>query len=102
MGMLAAAVVIPNWNGAKLLAEFLPSVFAQTVAPARVVIVDNGSTDGSRNVARRMGAEVISLDHNRGFAAAVNHGVRATSEPLIAIVNNDVRLAPDWLERLTT
>jgi len=99
--MRAVAVVIPNWNGAKLLEQFLPSVFQQTLPPARVVVVDNGSADGSVEMARRLGAEVIEMGSNRGFAAAVNRGVAETSEPLIAIVNNDARLAPDWLMRLT-
>ena len=99
MLMPGVVVVIPNWNGAQLLEQFLPSVFQQTI-PVRVVVVDNGSTDESVGVARRLGAEVIAMGANRGFAAAVNRGIAETEEPFIAIVNNDARLAPDWLERL--
>lgn len=95
--MLSAAIVVPNWNGAHLLREFLPSALQQGV---RVVVVDNGSSDDSAAVAGGMGAEVLALGANRGFAAAVNQGIAATSEPLIGIVNNDARLAPDWLTRL--
>ena len=97
--MPGVVVVIPNWDGAQLLEQFLPSVFQQTLL-VRVVVVDNGSTDASVEVAQRLGAEVIAMGANRGFAAAVNRGIAETEEPFIAIVNNDARLAPDWLARL--
>jgi glycosyltransferase involved in cell wall biosynthesis len=72
--MQPVAVVIPNWNGATLLERFLPSVAAQTARPAKVLVVDNGSTDGSRECAARHGAEILALGQNFGFAAAVNRG----------------------------
>jgi hypothetical protein len=66
-----------------------------------VLVVDNGSSDESRACARRHGAEVLALDRNYGFAIAVNRGVENSQEPLVAIVNNDVELMPDWLANLS-
>ena len=65
------------------------------------MIVDNGSTDDSLVVCEEFGAEVIRFQANRGFAAAVNAGVAAADADTVAILNNDVELDPDWLERLS-
>ncbi|MCL4795242.1 MAG: glycosyltransferase family 2 protein [Bryobacteraceae bacterium] len=93
------AVVIPNWNRAALLVRALESVARQD-EPVRLVVVDNGSTDGSVSAARRAGAEVIEWPGNRGFAAAVNAGVRICSEPWVLILNNDAELEPGCLSTL--
>jgi GT2 family glycosyltransferase len=61
------------------------------------VVVDNGSTDDSAAVAHRLGAVVIRLPENRGFAAAVNEGLRTASTEWVAVINNDVRLPPTWI-----
>lgn len=98
--MSRAAAVIPNRNRADLLERALASAAAQTVPPARVVVVDNGSTDDSAGVARRAGAQVVQLPDNRGFAAAVNAGVRECDEEWVLILNNDVELDPACLEAL--
>lgn len=65
-----------------------------------MLVVDNGSTDDSVAVARELGAEVLTLPGNFGFAFAVNRGIEKTVSDHIAIVNNDVVLRPDWLEKL--
>ena len=96
----AIHVVIPTWRGKAHLAELLPSIAAQTLRPAQVLIVDGGSNDGSAALARQFGARWLDLGENLGFAAAVNRGVRETGGTSIAVLNNDLRLAPDWLERL--
>ena len=95
------ALVIPNHNGERWLPGVLDSVAAQTVAPAEVVVVDDGSTDGSAAlVAERFGAvRVLELEGNRGFARAANAGFAAVTAEAVALVNTDVVLAPDWLER---
>jgi hypothetical protein len=100
--MGAVSVVIPNWNRAELLARVLEDLARQTHPIERVIVVDNGSSDDSAAVARRAGVELIALGENRGFAAAVNRGIeRAGPEAAwIAILNNDVTLEPDWLERM--
>jgi GT2 family glycosyltransferase len=99
---VTAAVVIPNYNGRRWLSGCLDSVAAQTSAPAEVVVVDNGSRDGSaQEAAGREGVRVLELGENLGFAAAANRGLEAVSADAVALVNTDVVLAPDWLERMT-
>jgi GT2 family glycosyltransferase len=92
------AVVIPNYNGARWLPGVLASVAEQTVEPAEVLVVDDSSTDGSDALAERH-ARVLRLGSNGGFARAANAGVAAVDAEVVALVNTDVVLAPDWLER---
>ncbi len=99
---MSVAVVIPNFDGARWIDGCLDSVAAQTLAPDEVVVVDNGSTDGSAaRAAAREGVRVLELGRNRGFAAAANRGIAAVRAEAVALVNTDVVLAPDWLERMT-
>lgn len=93
-------IVIPTWNGAPMLAATLETLSRQTYPIARVIVVDNGSTDNSVAVAQTAGAQVISLSENRGFAAAVNRGIREATAEYLLILNNDVTLPPEWLARL--
>jgi GT2 family glycosyltransferase len=93
--------IIPNWNGERFLANILADLANQTQPPERVIVVDNGSTDNSKEIARRLGAELISLPSNRGFAHAVNRGISEATSDLVAILNNDVRLDSRWAEILT-
>jgi GT2 family glycosyltransferase len=98
---MTVAAVIPHWNRRVLLAELLDSLGRQRRRFERVIVVDNGSTDGSAEVAEKGGAELLRLDRNYGFAAAVNRGIEAArGAEWIAILNNDVRLDPAWLEHL--
>src|SRR5258708_18744578 len=92
--------VVPHWNRRDLLAASLDSLSAQRRPFDEIIVVDNGSTDGSADVARDRGARVIQLKCNLGFAAAVNRGIEASRSEWIGIVNNDVALAPDWLDVL--
>jgi GT2 family glycosyltransferase len=93
------AVVIPNHNGARWLPGVLESVAAQTVAPAEVLVVDDGSTDGSAALAEAFpGVRVLRLGRQGGFARAANAGVAAVGAEAVALINTDVVLAPDWLE----
>ena len=95
------AVVIPNWNGKRWLPDCLESIAAQTLAPAETIVVDNGSTDGSLELLRESpGVRVVSLGRNTGFAFAANRGVEAAESELVALVNTDVVLVPEWLERM--
>jgi GT2 family glycosyltransferase len=94
--------IVPNWNGAAMLDGVLGDLGAQTAPPARVLVVDNGSTDGSEAVARKHCAAWLPLGSNRGFAHAVNRGLAESATPLVAILNNDVRLEPRWLATLHT
>lgn len=93
-------IIIPNWNGAERLALLLPALARQTVPRSRVLVVDNGSRDGSAAIAEDFGASCLRLDSNQGFAAAVNLGIKNSASDWVAVVNNDVEPEPDWLERL--
>jgi GT2 family glycosyltransferase len=94
-----AAVVIPNHNGERWLPGVLASVAGQTAAAAEVLVVDDGSTDGSLALlAERFPAvRVIALPQRRGFARTANVGLAAVGAEAVALVNTDVELAPDWL-----
>jgi GT2 family glycosyltransferase len=97
---LALSVIIPNWNGQRFLEPLLKQIRQQTYPVSDILVIDNGSTDRSREVAAEAGARVLALGHNAGFAAAVNRGVQAVQSPLIAILNNDLELPPRYLELL--
>ncbi|MEI6970006.1 MAG: glycosyltransferase family 2 protein [bacterium] len=95
-------IVIPNHNGACWLPECLTSLRAQTLAPGEVIMVDNGSTDGSVDIAKKIipTLNIIALSDNRGFAAAVNIGIRAARSEYIGLLNTDTSARPDWLLHL--
>jgi GT2 family glycosyltransferase len=97
---MTVAAVIPHWNQRGLLANLLDSLGRQTRLFDEVIVVDNGSTDGSAEMAEQAGARVLRLGSNLGFAAAVNRGVGDTHADWIAILNNDVTLEATWLETM--
>jgi GT2 family glycosyltransferase len=98
---MEVAVVVPNWNGRRWLERCLDGLSAQTTPASEVIIVDNGSTDGSTQMPMPEGlpVRIIELGRNTGFAFAANRGLEAASAPAVALVNTDVVLAPDWIER---
>ncbi len=98
--MMTVAAVIPHWNRRVLLETLIASLRSQTRPLDEVIVVDNGSTDDSAAWAENAGARVVRLEKNLGFAAAVNRGIDSARTGWVAILNNDVTLAPDWLEKL--
>ncbi len=99
---LLVSIVIPNFNGRHLLADCLESIRCQTYPHREVIVVDNGSTDGSVDWLRREfpDVRVIALPTNRGFAGGCNVGIRAARGEFIVTLNNDVYLEPTWLEEM--
>ncbi len=93
------SVVVPNYNGLKWLPELLTSLTEQSTLNLEILIVDNGSTDGSQTAISSR-ARLIPLDQNYGFAFAVNRGIESAQSSLIFLVNNDVVLEQDALVRL--
>lgn len=96
--------VIPNYNGADVIDDCLRSVFAQTI-PCEVIVVDDGSTDESiRRIealfAGRRDCRLLWHPDNRGFAAAVNTGIRAASSPYVLLFNNDATAEKDLAEQM--
>jgi GT2 family glycosyltransferase len=96
------AVVVVNHNAGGYLSRCLASVFANAGgAEVEVVVVDNASSDGSADAARDAfpGARVIETGSNRGFAAGVNVGLRATTAPFVFVLNPDAEIWEGTLER---
>jgi GT2 family glycosyltransferase len=98
----AVAVVIPNYNGASFVHHCIDALLAGERVPDEIVIVDNGSTDGSAAMLRETypSVRVERLERNLGFGGGVNHGVRSTSAPLIAVLNSDAIVDRRWLAEL--
>jgi GT2 family glycosyltransferase len=99
----AASVVIPNWNGGRLLADCLASLRAQTLPAFEILVVDGASTDDSEAVARSMpGVQWVPLPRNRGFAVAANVGIARAVAPVIVLLNNDTVAEREWLAELVS
>ena len=100
----AASVVIPNWNGRDLLAQYLPSVIAALAGHPEneIIVVDNGSTDGSADFVRQSfpAVKLLALPHNCGFGGGSNAGFRAARNDIVVLLNSDMRVAPDFLAPL--
>jgi GT2 family glycosyltransferase len=102
----AVAFVIVCWNSRDLLDACLNSIYQQTAGRALVVVVDNGSEDGSQDHIRanHPAVQLIEAGRNLLFAAACNLGIRAAfADPAcryVALLNDDAWLADDWLERI--
>ena len=99
---LPASIIIPNWNGAHHLTTCLDSLRRQSYPDFEVIVVDNGSTDGSLELLARGYPEVrvVALPENRGFAGGVNAGIREAQGEIIAVFNNDAEADSRWLEEL--
>lgn len=96
------SVVIVNWNGRQFLEKCLPSVLDQTYPNYDVTVVDNASSDGSREYVRSFfpTVGVIRNDRNLGFAAGNNIGILSTDGAHVATLNNDARVEPSWLAEM--
>jgi GT2 family glycosyltransferase len=98
------SIVILNWNGRHLLEECLDSVEAQTFRDFEILLVDNGSTDGSPAwIEGRRGDRLrtVFLSANRGFAGGNNAGIRTAQGRFVILLNNDTAVDPGWLSALS-
>ncbi|MCS6954046.1 MAG: glycosyltransferase family 2 protein [Bryobacterales bacterium] len=101
------SVIVVNWNRRELLRACLESLARQQDADFEVIVVDNGSDDGSAEMVERdfcrrpdLRVRLIANSVNRGFCAANNQGIAATDAPFIALLNNDAEADPRWLAAL--
>ncbi len=96
----AISCIIPVFNGEAFLGEALASVFAQTLLPAEVIVVDDGSTDGTRDVVDRFGERIRYVyQDNKGPAAARNKGIALATGSLLAFLDADDLWLPQKLAR---
>ena len=100
----SVSVVVPNWNGADLLAKNLPVVFEALrchPASAELIVVDDGSHDDSRAVVSALGGiRLVTHERNRGFGTACMTGVLAARHDLVLLLNSDARIEPGTLAHL--
>jgi GT2 family glycosyltransferase len=96
---LKIAVVILNWNGEKLLQQFLPSVI-QYSENATIYVADNASTDNSIEVLKSEfpSVKIIQNKENYGFAQGYNEALQFVEEPFYALVNSDIEVTANWLQ----
>ena len=99
---MEVSVVIPNFNGIAFLYSVLASLEGQTLSNFEVILVDNGSTDGSCSfvTANYPWVHLIELSENFGFCGAVNAGIRAAKAPYVLLLNNDTEVKEDFVEEM--
>jgi GT2 family glycosyltransferase len=99
--MQEVTIVIPNYNGKRLLENCLKTLEQQTYKDFKVLVVDNGSSDGSTEVSsEKLELEIVSLKENLGFCGAVNLGIQKTKTPYLILLNNDTEADRHFVEKL--
>jgi GT2 family glycosyltransferase len=104
--MASVSVIVVNWNRAEMLRACLESLVRQEGIVFEVVVVDNGSADGSLDVvrefrdSRRLDLQIVANRENRGFCEANNQGIAAARGALIGLLNNDAEAESGWLAAL--
>lgn len=96
------SVIIVNYNGKMLLKQCLPSLLQTDYPNYEIIVVDNGSSDGSTKFVKENfpTVKVIQLNKNYGYTGAVNSGVKYAKGELLAILNNDITVERTWLKEL--
>lgn len=99
---LLVSVIIPHWNGIQHLQSCLSALEAQSFRAFEVILVDNGSSDGSQSFVRDAfpWVRLLELGRNLGFTGACNAGYRVSRGQYIALLNNDTEADARWLETL--
>ncbi|RJP24072.1 MAG: glycosyltransferase family 2 protein [Candidatus Abyssobacteria bacterium SURF_5] len=96
------SVIIPNYNGEKYLADCLGSLAKQSFSQVEIIVVDNASTDRSTEIIRQRfpSVRLVPLSANRGFAAAVNRGIKTANGNYIILLNNDTQADVNFVRAL--
>jgi glycosyltransferase involved in cell wall biosynthesis len=101
-----ASIIIPCWNQLEFTRHCIAAVVRHTRAPWELIVVNNGSTDGTEDYlsgvqdAAPVPVTVIGNAENRGFPAAINQGLEAARGEYLVLLNNDVVVTDDWLDQL--
>ncbi|TPV33254.1 glycosyltransferase family 2 protein [Paucihalobacter ruber] len=93
------AIAILNWNGIKLLKQFLPSVVEHSTN-ADIYVIDNASSDDSviYVISNFPSVQIIKLEDNYGYAGGYNHGLKQIKADIFCLLNNDVEVTPNWIQ----
>ncbi|MEF2967929.1 glycosyltransferase family 2 protein [Paenibacillus sp. M1] len=94
------SIIIPTHNGLHLLASCVEAIRLHTDVPYEIIVVDNGSTDGTDSYCIREKLILVALPENRGFPEACNRGLAVASGDQALLLNNDVQVTPRWLSNL--
>lgn len=100
--MCTATFIIVNYNGAQFIGSCIESIYKQEFKDSEIVVVDNGSHDGSVDLIKKKYSDVklVELDQNKGFTGGNNAGLKIARGKYIALVNNDVVLDKFWLKHM--
>jgi Glycosyltransferases, probably involved in cell wall biogenesis len=105
-GYPKVSVIIPCYNRRDFIAETVESVLRQTWPNIELIVVDDGSTDGSREILESFGSKLQLMEHpgraNRGQSAAINLGIEACTGEYVAILDSDDLFAPQKIEKQVT
>ena len=93
-------IVIPNYNGLNYMEECFAALENQTCRDFQVLVVDNGSQDGSVEWLKEKQIPSIFLPENTGFTGAVNTGLKACTSPYVILLNNDTRVDKHYVEEM--
>jgi len=100
-GALLTSIIVLTHNELSFTIQCLDSIRARTDEPYQLIVVDNASTDGTREYLRSLeGVIVVENAENRGFPAGVNQGIRVAKGRQVLLLNNDCIVTTGWLRRL--
>ena len=98
---MKTTIVIPNYNGIKYLADCLDCLRDQTTKDFIILVVDNGSTDGSYELLENYPeVKAIRFEENKGFCGAVNAGIKVSDTEYVLLLNNDTKAGTAFVEKL--
>ena len=95
-------IVVLTWNNLDITKQFIDSLLASTEVPFRLIIIDNASSDGTREYllslkdSEKCSLEVVLNDKNKGFVAGMNQGLRLSNAEYVFLVNNDLIFSKGW------
>ncbi|MFH0760085.1 MAG: glycosyltransferase family 2 protein [Bacteroidota bacterium] len=101
--MQKVSIVLLSWNSLKFLKQFLPVLISHTPCElAKIIVVDNGSTDGTVDwlVREHSGIECVVFDHNLGYAGGYHRALKSIVTPYAVLLNSDVEVIPGWISGL--
>lgn len=93
-------IIIPNYNGLAFMEPCFAALEKQTSTEYEILVVDNGSTDGSVEWLKEHEIPSVFLESNTGFSGAVNVGIRAAKTPYVLLLNNDTEPEPEFVSEM--